>query len=326
MKITRYIKKKDQQKKEPPQIIIYKDAYTKLCNYTRAKKIEIMLLGVIEQKGNTYFITDFVIPPQTDNTGAFVTTDDEPYAKWLQEMPREERQKLRLHYHTHPGMSTTPSSTDQETIRDKVENISDFYIRMIGNQDLQFHIDFFDLKNEMLYEEMNMYLFLNDYTIVLGKKDAKIVQPEYKNAEKELDEKITKKYTHPTYPTYPYRNKSYGMYGHSIPEPVTTIKKELETITKEKKTIPKEEKIEEVIEKYQQLLFDIETIIYIVPDVSNKEVLKHLGEDLVDDLNFKHHEDLLKTFDLLPLEWEQLDLSNMVEYFQYYVEILEDSL
>ena len=309
MKITKYIKKKTQKKHEPPQIVIEKEAFTKLASYTKAKKEEIMLLGVIAQKENTYFIVDFTIPPQTDNSGAFVTTDDDKYPKWLQERGRERNKHLRVHYHTHPNMSVTPSTTDQETIRDKVENISDFYIRIIGNEDLEFHIDFFDLKNELLYEEMNMYLFLEDYTIILGKKEPKIVHPILKDAEKQLDEMITKKpktTTHVGYRNYGY-NTYTGYSGYSNYSGYNN-KTQKQSANKE-------------IRKYHQLVQAINELIDNAPP--DEEVTNYLTEELVNKLDVLQHQEILKIYDITKEEWSELCIEEMLDYFEGYLEIVQ---
>ena len=79
MKITRYVKQKNQTKNKPPKIGISQNAFNKLAQYSTAKSIEIMLLGVVEKlkDTNVYLITDVLIPPQEQNSGAFFTTSDE---------------------------------------------------------------------------------------------------------------------------------------------------------------------------------------------------------------------------------------------------------
>ena len=319
MKITKYIKKKNKQKQKPPQIVIVKDAFTKLAQYSRAKKVEIMLLGVIEKKEETYFITDFVIPPQTSNTGAFVTTHDEKYTEWLQKMPREERKKLRLHYHTHPNMATTPSSTDQKTIRDKVENISDFYIRMIGNEDLEFHIDFFDLANEILYEEMDMYLFLEDYTIVFSKKEPKIVYPQNENAEKELDEMITTTVTYVTHRHSNYYDDYYGkLYGSRYGSTHTTTPKAVNA--PKTKDPEKDEAIKTELKKYNELVQELDELIDMTPVTEMEEM--YASEALLEKLCYQNHIELVKIFKITKGEWEDYTFEEYHDYFLSYVDII----
>jgi len=286
-----YIKKKDKEKYEDPKIMILKDAYTKLNKYSTAKNVEIMLFGIVDRKDNIYTITDFIVPPQTSNSGVFVTTHDKKYAEWLQNMPREERQKLRLHYHTHPKMGTSPSGTDQETIQDKVENINDFYIRMIGNEKQEFHIDLFDMANKMLFEEMSMYLFLEDYTIMLGKHEPEIITSEYKSANKELDEQI---FTNPNTPTNYY---SYTYSG----KPYTQAIQE------------KEIKVDPYTNMFADILARLE-------NEENKYPSKKLKQELKTD----KYKDVRSTFSITDIEWSKLERQEYIDYIDEYLSYLYD--
>ena len=286
-----YIKEKDRKKYEDPKIMILKDAYTKLNKYSTAKNVEIMLFGVIDKKDNIYTITDFVIPPQTSNSGVFVTTHDEKYAEWLQNMPREARQKLRLHYHTHPKMGTSPSGTDQETIQDKVENINDFYIRMIGNEKQEFHIDLFDMEKKMLFEEMDMYLFLEDYTIMFGKHEPEIITGNYKDANKELNEQIfNTPATITNYYNYPYSGITY-------PKAI-----------KEKETEP---------DPYADTFVDL-------LDRLEKENNKYPSKKLKAELVSNRCKDVMSTFSITKEQWNKLERAEYIDYIDEYLSYIFD--
>lgn len=288
MIIKRYIKEKDQSKHQIPKIIVTKEAYTKLFSFSTEQKVEIMLFGTLDRKDSIYTILDFVVPPQTSNSGTFVTTHDEEYSKWLQNMSREERQTLRLHYHTHPNMNTTPSSTDQNTIKDKVENISDYYIRMIGNENQEYHIDFYDVENKLHYEEMDMHLFLDDYTIIFGKHEPQIIPKRYSNAAKELNEK---KYTDPVTP-YKYTYSFNNYYNYKKPE--------------EKEPDPYTEYYLNIIEKLED-----ENKTY-----PSKEIKKELLKENFNEIKLM--------FGITPEKWTKLKTEEYVEFITEYVDVVVD--
>lgn len=204
MNITRYLRKKDIEESKIPEINLTKKALIQLFNLIPAKKIEIMLLGYVthEETSQKYTIDEFVIPPQTDNTGAFVTTHDTEYPKWLYTLSREERLRLKCHLHTHPGMSVSPSSVDDNMIKDKVENIDDFYIRVIINQKFETKVDLFDIKNKLLYEDLPLFAAIGeekDYTInyTFSKKGISTRANAHEKLLKDLDSKIIVKETEP---------------------------------------------------------------------------------------------------------------------------------
>ena len=195
MQILPFFRKKDRNKQEAPTLFMTKEAFAKIRDYSDLKDVEVMLFGEVEVgDNNTYTITDFHVPPQEKNSSAFVTTHDDKYSEWLNQMSREQRKKLRVHYHTHPkNMSTTPSATDENTISDKVENITDYYIRIIGNSKDSFHVDFFDIKNHLLFKEIDIFIQAEEYLTIKATKDGiSIVTPRRKEAEKELDDKMVK--------------------------------------------------------------------------------------------------------------------------------------
>ena len=199
---TSYLRTKDKPTEEPktPIIMIDMEALGEMLTCIREKTIEIMLLGNVVMKENEtniiYTITKIYIPPQTDNTSSFVTTHDEKYHEWLYELSREERIGMKMHLHTHPKMATNPSGVDEKMIRDRVENIDDFYIRIIANQSLSFRVDLFQLDKRLLHEEMNMYCATPFFFITLTKAGVAIQEHENKELTDLLEERIIPKHTY----------------------------------------------------------------------------------------------------------------------------------
>ena len=81
-------------------------------------------------------------------TGATVNTDQEAYAKWMQELDDETFNSLRFQGHSHVNMGVSPSSTDIENqgrIVSQFGSADHFYIFMIWNNSMDFSARVFDM-------------------------------------------------------------------------------------------------------------------------------------------------------------------------------------
>jgi hypothetical protein len=193
MEIKRLILKKDKQVE--PKIIMPYETFLKLRTLVLSRDIEITLLGIVEKtpKKKVYTITDFLIPPQTENSGVFTTTHDEKYPEWISKLPRETRQKMRCHLHTHPKMMVNPSGQDMKTLQDKVEDIPNYYIRVICNHNMEFRVDFFDIPKRTIFEKLEIHIFKETSFIYdLTPKGIEIYIPKAKN-HKELEKDLVSK-------------------------------------------------------------------------------------------------------------------------------------
>jgi len=196
-----------------PKITIPLDIMCELTTAVRTtgKKHEILLLGMAtyNETINTYHIEGFVAPPQTENTGAYVTTDDDAYPKWISELPREQRQKLRVHLHTHPG-GVTPSGVDETTLKATLDDLDDFYIRIITNQAQCFKVDLFEISKHRMYEDLPIYVETKQIKIKLSLSGVTFGGfAEVDRLDTELNKNITvKKYVAP-----PHAYTQYGAYG-----------------------------------------------------------------------------------------------------------------
>lgn len=208
-----YYRKKDRiQTTLTPKVIMQLDVFLDLKYLIQNNNDEILLLGTVtctnSDKNIIYKITKLYIPPQTDISSAFVTTDDEKFGEWFQQIPREERLTMKMHFHSHPKMSVSPSPTDISTIEEKIENIDDFYIRIIGNQDLNFHIDIYDIENHMTHTDLPLIVITEGLIINFTTKHINILTA---HTNPELQAEL-KKQTAPkrtTYFNYGYGSPSY---------------------------------------------------------------------------------------------------------------------
>ena len=110
---------------EPPETALHFTPYAwakikYLCDYA---KTEVGGYGIAEDQNDLLLVTDVVLPKQ-ECSAASVKFDDEGVADHFELMCSPEiglspNQFMRIWIHTHPGISATPSSVDEETF-DKV--------------------------------------------------------------------------------------------------------------------------------------------------------------------------------------------------------------
>lgn len=219
--VQAFYKRKEGRPTEP-SIWISEENFAKIKEFiqnnhdTKTTTKELMLLGtVIRNEKNENLIDEILVPPQTENSSAYVTTDDERYGAWLTALPREQRNRLRMHLHSHPGTgysSTTPSGTDQSTLYEKLEELDDFYIRIIVSSDVSaLHIDYFDIAKHTSYGEMPLNILCNAPNLqIMILKDTLTYSYDFENTlnkeqkeqiKEELKEKVKKRVYYTGYPT-----------------------------------------------------------------------------------------------------------------------------
>lgn len=294
MKVKVFSKKKDEEQKIP-EIKINIELFLKWYQLVQDNTKEIMLMGLVEREDDfNLTIKELVIPPQTDNSSAFVTTHDEEYSKWLMDMPRDKRKQLRLHFHSHPKMKTNPSGTDESTIADIVENINDYYVRIIGNQDGEFHVDYYNIEKRQIYSEMDLTIVDNKNRIVylIGKEGFNKKSPIFRTLEsmgikifkqeligikdeemeKDLNEKIivTKNVTSGLHQSY----LSGYSYGYTRPGGIYGDPKKEEPKHKKKQEVIKDPELAQEIEEMEKRLTKLVDAIDTIEKTISEEKIK----------------------------------------------------
>ena len=147
------------------QLHISAHAYAKMMMYVRDTATEIAWHGTVIRSDNKYLITNVFLYPQK-LSAATVTTDQEQYNKWLEDLDDDTYNALRFQGHSHVNFGATPSGTDlnfYDTILQVLPK-NDYYIFMILNKrgDMTFLI--YDLAQNLIYENNDIELHIGDET------------------------------------------------------------------------------------------------------------------------------------------------------------------
>jgi hypothetical protein len=121
----------------------------------RRTSTEVQWHGLVTKiDEDSYVVDDILVYPQIA-TAATVTSDDEAYFKWLNELPDEQFNAIRFQGHSHVNMHASPSGTDDDYYETLVQHIKDYYIFFILNKRGEYHIEFYDIANNRVYEKMD---------------------------------------------------------------------------------------------------------------------------------------------------------------------------
>ena len=140
-------------------------AWLKTSTLVSAFDTEVQWHGMVtRESANTFLIEDLVFFPQKV-TAVTVDTDEEEYSKWILTV---ERERMRMHGHSHVRMGVTPSSTDMNYRKSivssspiPVEGEDFFYIFMIVNKDWKISAEIYDIQNNIVYETQDIQVLID---------------------------------------------------------------------------------------------------------------------------------------------------------------------
>lgn len=162
---------KDESKK--PIIIFTSKAYAELVSMHKtnySKSLEFMYIGEVLKNENNYIIKHFNIIPQCKNSGAYCETDDDKYAIWLQQTyDIKDRDKIRLHGHSHVNMATSPSGTDDSNVLNMMSFVDDYFIQLISNNKLVTTINLYDKQSMLIYKNLELLILLENGVLIDNK-------------------------------------------------------------------------------------------------------------------------------------------------------------
>ena len=155
--ISELIKVTPTKKQEMPMLMFSAEAYTKMRTLVEGINTEVAWHGTVFRDGLHFMVTDIIVYPQLV-TGTTVESDDAEYSKFLDTLPDETYNAIRLQGHSHVNMGVTPSSTDWSYYEELVAHVPDFYVTMITNKANAVWAEIYDITNNIVYETADIKL------------------------------------------------------------------------------------------------------------------------------------------------------------------------
>jgi hypothetical protein len=134
-------------------------AWAKITTLVARFTTEVQWHGLVNRISEQEFeVYDIIVPPH-EVTGSTVTSDQEKYNEWLNNLDDETFNCLRFHGHSHVNMSVSPSHVDEKYRMDittqlpkPTEGEDSFYIFLIINKSHEWSAEIYDITNNALYE------------------------------------------------------------------------------------------------------------------------------------------------------------------------------
>lgn len=168
---------------EEPTVYITPNAYIKMRMLVDKSDKEVGWYGIVNKMpglNNVYIIEDIVVYPQKV-TGATVEQDDDKMFEFEMSLTTEQVNHKRFHGHSHVNMSTSPSGVDENFYQELLSQVTDYFIITITNKRNEYTTRFYDVANNIMYEDVPIQLIQDDGTLYLDWYDSnkdKIQEPE----------------------------------------------------------------------------------------------------------------------------------------------------
>ena len=145
-----------------PTIEFTPKAWIKTAGLVATTSSEIAWHGIVNRTDDLHFVVEDIIMFPQSVTAATVTVDQEEKMKWFCDTFKgADRNKVRLHGHSHVDMGTTPSGTDMNSRSFIKEMVNDqYYIFMIINKSYSMNITLYDMKTNGVYEKEDMNIII----------------------------------------------------------------------------------------------------------------------------------------------------------------------
>ncbi len=171
-------------------------AYAKMYALVITYNTEVQWHGLVTRTAEREFLVEDILTFPHEVSEATVTSDQGEYNQWLDSLPDDIFNKVRLHGHSHVNMGCTPSAVDtayQKKILNLFETPNEnndvFYIFMIVNKRGEVTSLIYDLQYNALYNT-------NEITISVEFEDGETLE----NFIKETGKKVTVPTPRPLYP------------------------------------------------------------------------------------------------------------------------------
>ena len=147
-----------------PTVYITPNAYIKMRILVEKCDKEVGWYGTVEEIPgipSAYLITDIIVYPQRV-TGATVEQDDDEMFNFEMTLTTEQVNHKRFHGHSHVNMATHPSGVDEQFYQDLLSQVNDYFIITVTNKRNEYTSRFYDVKNNILYEDVPIQLIQED--------------------------------------------------------------------------------------------------------------------------------------------------------------------
>lgn len=167
---------------EEPTVYITPNAYIKMRMLVDKSDKEVGWYGIVNKMpglNNVYIIEDIVVYPQKV-TGATVEQDDNKMFEFEMGLTTEQVNHKRFHGHSHVNMNTGPSGVDENFYQELLSQVTDYFIITITNKRNEYTTRFYDVANNIMYEDVPIQLIQDDGTLYLDWYDSnkdKIQEP-----------------------------------------------------------------------------------------------------------------------------------------------------
>ena len=159
----------EQQNIIEPTIYITPNAYIKMRMLVDKSDKEIGWYGIVNEMPGlqaTYIIEDIVVYPQRV-TGVTVEQDEDRMFEFEMSLTTEQVNHKRFHGHSHVNMGTSPSGVDESFYQDLLSQVTDYFIITITNKRNEYTTRFYDVANNILYEDIPIQLIQDDGSLYL---------------------------------------------------------------------------------------------------------------------------------------------------------------
>lgn len=159
----------EQQNIIEPTIYITPNAYIKMRMLVDKSDKEIGWYGIVNEMPGlqaTYIIEDIVVYPQRV-TGVTVEQDEDRMFEFEMSLTTEQVNHKRFHGHSHVNMGTSPSGVDESFYQDLLSQVTDYFIITITNKRNEYTTRFYDVANNILYEDIPIHLIQDDGSLYL---------------------------------------------------------------------------------------------------------------------------------------------------------------
>ncbi len=140
-------------------------AWCKMMSLVMEYSTEVEWHGLAERVGdNAYRIYDILSFPHKV-TGTTVTSDQNEYSEWINNLDDDTFNHLSMHGHSHVDMSTSPSLVDSQYRENATKDLTEeskegFYIFGIWNKRNECSIEIYDVKNNVVYEDKDIAFWI----------------------------------------------------------------------------------------------------------------------------------------------------------------------